>query len=93
MPTQGFNYLAPGDSYTIGQSVAVKESYPNQLADSLKLKNIQILSIKNIARICWTIDELKNNIPNYDIKDSTFDIVSLLNGVNNQYRIRSVEPY
>ena len=92
-PTQGFTYLALGDSYTIGQSVAEKERYPNQLVDSLKVKNIQIGYIKNIARTGWTTDELKNNIPNYDIKDSTFDIVSLLIGVNNQYRGRSVEPY
>lgn len=93
LPTQGFTYLALGDSYTIGQSVAEKERYPNQLADSLKLKNILISNIKNIARTGWTTDELKNNIPEYGIKDSTFDIVSLLIGVNNQYRGRSVEPY
>ena len=55
-PTQGFTYLALGDSYTIGQSVAEKERYPNQLADSLKLKNIQISNIKNIARTGWTTD-------------------------------------
>lgn len=88
-----FRYLALGDSYTIGESVAERERYPNQLVDSLKQHNIQVTYLKNIAKTGWTTDELKKGIADSDIKDSTFDLVSLLIGVNNQYRGRSVEEY
>lgn len=89
----GIRYLALGDSYTIGESVAEKDRYPNQLAERLKQQNIHISYLKNIAKTGWTTDELQKGIANSDIQDSTFDLVSLLIGVNNQYRNRSVENY
>ena len=38
---QSIRYLALGDSYTIGESVAENERWPNQLATMLAEKNIQ----------------------------------------------------
>ena len=86
-------YLALGDSYTIGESVAEKERYPNQLAEALKEKGVNVSSLKNIARTGWTTDELRKGIDAENIESNKYDMVSLLIGVNNQYRNRPVEQY
>jgi lysophospholipase L1-like esterase len=89
-----FTYLALGDSYTIGESVKESERFPNQLADSLRADGTKIGVVKIIARTGWTTDELQTAINTSGLTaDSTFDMVSLLIGVNNQYRGRSVEEY
>jgi lysophospholipase L1-like esterase len=92
-PLTGIRYLALGDSYTIGHSVLENERFPNQLAASLAKESIQIAHLRNIARTGWTTDELKTGITAAAIADSTYDMVSLLIGVNNQYRGRSIEVY
>ena len=87
-------YLALGDSYTIGESVAENMRFPNQLADSLRAAKVNIQPVRFIARTGWTTDELSAAIDVSGLTaDSTFDFVTLLIGVNNQYRGRSVEAY
>jgi lysophospholipase L1-like esterase len=90
--TESKTYLALGDSYTIGESVQVNERWPKQLADSLKFAGINLDSVEIIAKTGWTTDELNNAI-NVQSPNSNFDIVSLLIGVNNQYRGRSVDEF
>ena len=90
---RSLRYLALGDSYTIGERVAENERFPNQLADTLGKQDIYITNLRNIARTGWTTDELQAGIAAAAIADSTFDMVSLLIGVNNQYRGRSIEVY
>jgi lysophospholipase L1-like esterase len=85
-------YLAIGDSYTIGESVPPEENFPNQTVNILHKKGIHIDSPLIIAKIGWTTDELDAAIDDAIIS-RTFDIVSLLIGVNNQYRGRSVSEY
>ena len=84
VPTGGesFSYLALGDSYTIGESVSEAERYPNQLADSLSKRSVFLDPVDIVARINDRTD-LK----------ATYDLVSLLIGVNNQYRGRPVDEY
>ncbi len=84
-------YLALGDSYTIGESVAVNERWPHQLADMLKTNNIST-EITIIARTGWTTDELWQGIQAAP-PTPPYDIVSLLIGVNNQYRGYDTEKY
>ena len=92
--TSSFTYLALGDSYTIGESVGERERFPVQLVDSLKAGGVGINTSRIIARTGWTTDELKNAITASDLTaNTTFDMVTLLIGVNNQYRGRSVEAY
>ena len=90
--TNGLSYLALGDSYTIGQSVDEDERWPVQLAKSLTLKGTEVAAPQIIARTGWTTDELKANIISEKII-KTYDLVSLLIGVNNQYRGRSVDEF
>jgi lysophospholipase L1-like esterase len=86
-------YLALGDSYTYGQNVLESERFPNQLVDSLAKQNIKVKNLRNIARTGWRTDDLQAGITAAAIADSTFDMVSLLIGVNNQYQNRSIEVY
>lgn len=79
--------LSLGDSYTIGESVAVGERFPNQLAVALKAEKPLI-----IAKTGWTTDELNTAIDAANPK-GPYKLVTLLIGVNNQYRGRDSEQY
>lgn len=85
--TEPRRYLALGDSYTIGESVPASERFPVQLARALGLGEPQI-----IAKTGWTTDELNAAIDAADPR-GPFDLVTLLVGVNNQYRGRSADEY
>tara|TARA_R110002096_G_scaffold324349_7_gene518446 strand:+ start:5586 stop:6263 length:678 start_codon:yes stop_codon:yes gene_type:complete len=90
---QQFNYLALGDSYTIGESVAPSLRWPVQLVDSLNTSNkSQYNPPQIIARTGWTTSELQKAIEESTISE-TYDLVSLLIGVNNQYRGYDIELY
>lgn len=84
-------YLALGDSYTIGESVPESDRGPNQLAGLLKAKEIST-EVTIIAQTGWTTDELWNGIQAVQI-NPPYDLVSLLIGVNNQYRGRDIQEY
>ena len=92
-----FSYLALGDSYTIGESIPPAENFPSQAVELLN-KNAadndkqHFSAPQIIARTGWTTDELDTAIDAADIT-ATYDMVSLLIGVNNQYRGRSVNEY
>ncbi|MGZ9236097.1 MAG: SGNH/GDSL hydrolase family protein [Anaerolineales bacterium] len=86
-----YRYLAIGDSYTIGESVLEGERWPNQLAKLLEAENIQ-MEVTIIARTGWTTDELWQGIQATDIQPP-YDLVSLLIGVNNQYRGYDIHEY
>ncbi|MFC3561703.1 SGNH/GDSL hydrolase family protein [Pedobacter jamesrossensis] len=90
--TGSFTYLALGDSYTIGESVKQSESFPYQLKDVLKTEGLTIEIPKIIAVTGWTTDELQGAIKQAKITQK-YDIVTLLIGVNNQYRGYAIETY
>ena len=85
-------YLALGDSYTIGESVSATERWPVQLADTLSALGIPFQSPQIIARTGWTTDELQTALATSEL-NPPYDWVSLLIGVNNQYRGRSVTSF
>jgi lysophospholipase L1-like esterase len=84
--------LSLGDSYTIGESVDSTERWPVQLADSLRQRGIAAAEPVIVARTGWTTDELAAGIRQANLQGS-FDLVTLLIGVNNQYRGRQVSEY
>ncbi len=86
------NYLALGDSYTIGQSVSEAERFPNQTLQLLRAQNIKINDPKIIATTGWTTKNLLDAI-NAVTLPTNYDVVSLLIGVNNQYQGRSIDEY
>jgi len=85
-------YLALGDSYTIGESVLAVQSFPYQLASILNKQQYSVGTPTIIARTGWTTDELIREINAQNIKQK-FDIVTLLIGVNNQYRGYNIDTY
>jgi lysophospholipase L1-like esterase len=85
-------YLALGDSYTIGTAINPENSYPYQLADTLRMMGISVDTTQIIATNGWTTTDLKNGIQEAD-PSSGFDMVSLLIGVNNQYQGKEIELY
>jgi len=88
----GLSYLALGDSYTIGEAVAVDGRWPHQLAAALRAQGIALGDPQTIATTGWTTDELDAGIDEV-APQGPFDFVSLLIGVNNQYRGRPLDEY
>ncbi|RNF82808.1 SGNH/GDSL hydrolase family protein [Montanilutibacter psychrotolerans] len=86
------SWLALGDSYTIGEGVADEGRWPHQLAAKLHGEGIAIAEPRTIATTGWTTDELYSAL---DMAEplGQWDFVSLLIGVNNQYRGRSLVDY
>lgn len=85
-------YLALGDSYTIGEGVAPEQRWPVQLVDGLRAYGWNVAPPQIIATTGWTTDELQAGL-DAAAPQGPFDLVSLLIGVNNQYRGRSLDAY
>jgi len=85
-------FLALGDSYTIGESVAPEERWPVQLGALLRAEGLDVGGPTLIATTGWTTDELSAAIDRAN-PQGAFDLVSLLIGVNNQYRGRGQDEY
>lgn len=85
-------YLALGDSYTIGESVDSAQRYPMQIADSLKKRGYLMEDPLIIAVTGWTTSDLKAGIKASN-PQGPYDLVSLLIGVNNQYRGMDINVY
>ncbi len=87
------NYLALGDSYTIGESVDAGERWPVQLVERInELAETPFSKPIIIARTGWRTDELIKAVSDANPSDD-FDLVSLLIGVNNQYQHRPLDDY
>jgi len=86
------SFLALGDSYTIGEGVDAQLRWPAQLATRLREEGHSIDPADVIATTGWTTDELASALPSAQLRDR-YDLVSLLIGVNNQYRGRDPENY
>lgn len=85
-------FLALGDSYTIGQSVAVNERWPEQFFDELTRLSYSVAELKIIAQTGWRTDNLKNAI-NQQMPLNGYNLVSLLIGVNNQFQGGNIQTY
>jgi lysophospholipase L1-like esterase len=85
-------YLALGDSYTIGEGVAPAERWPAQLATRLRGEGVPLGEPEILATTGWTTDELAAAMDGGAFTPP-YDLVSLLIGVNNQYRGRDAEAY
>jgi lysophospholipase L1-like esterase len=89
---KSLSYLALGDSYTIGESVPIYESFPYQLVQMIRAKGMEMQAPEIVARTGWTTAELLSGISATKLL-SSYDYVTLLIGVNNQYRGLPPEEY
>ena len=87
-----YTFLALGDSYTIGEGLPIYENFPYQTVQILRKAGISLMGPEIIARTGWTTDELRDSIAGTKLLPA-YDFVSLLIGVNNEYRGRSPQEY
>lgn len=93
MQQKKFTYLALGDSYTIGEGTSLEENFPNHTAWMLSNAGFSMEAPTIVAKTGWTSEELQWGIKNQIEQQVRYDVVSLLIGVNNQYRRRDSEEY
>jgi len=91
-PRRGTRILSLGDSYTIGEAVSAADRWPVRLASRLREAGTVVDEPVIVAQTGWSTDELDAAIDSARL-DSDFDLVTLLIGVNNQYRGRSADEY
>jgi lysophospholipase L1-like esterase len=91
-PPAEIRLLCLGDSYTIGEGVRPDEGWPARLAAMLRARGMTVAAPAIIARTGWTTDELARGIDGASPK-GTYGVVTLLIGVNDQYRGRPPEEY
>lgn len=85
-------FLALGDSYTIGEGVAPDERWPSRLAAALRASGTSVAEPEIVATTGWTTDELSSGIDTAG-PQGPFALVTLLIGVNDQYRGRDPATY
>jgi lysophospholipase L1-like esterase len=85
-------YLALGDSYTIGEGVALFHSFPYQLTQALRDKGISVSAPEIIAKTGFTTGELLSQLAATSLLPG-YQLVTVLIGVNNQYRGLAVEEF
>ncbi|WP_157609290.1 SGNH/GDSL hydrolase family protein [Psychroflexus torquis] len=87
------SYLALGDSYSIGEQVSEEESWPVLLTSFLNQQGYPVEKPEVIAVTGWRTDELQDFIASLHYKKESFDLVSLLIGVNNQYQKKPFKKF
>lgn len=85
-------FLALGDSYTIGEGVSDGERWPDRLVALLRERDVHVTDLRLIARTAWTADELADAI-DAEQPRGPYDLVTLMVGVNDQYRSRPVDAF
>lgn len=90
--SDAFRYLALGDSYTVGEGVAETDRWPVQLAARLRADGLRLGAPEIVAVTGWTTDELAAGVDAAD-PQGPFALVTLLIGVNDQYRGRGLDAY
>lgn len=95
MAQNKLSYLALGDSYTIGEAVKEADSWPMVLSKKLSSGDLVVSCDKIIATTGWTTDELLAAVRKEEdiLLKNNYNLVSLLIGVNNQYRDYSFRQY
>lgn len=93
LAADSLNYLALGDSYTIGEAVPDTQSFPYQLAAQLHTQKLVVKKPTIIAVTGWTTDNLIAAIANSGLTGKKYDFVTLLIGVNDQYQGLSQDNY
>jgi lysophospholipase L1-like esterase len=87
-----YSLLSLGDSYTIGEGVPLYDNFPSQTIQRLRRTGYPFQAPEIVARTGWTTDELSAGINRLQLLPP-YTVVTLLIGVNNQYRGRTVGEY
>lgn len=94
LQSQPMNYLALGDSYTIGEAVPKEQNWPHRLIKQLQEDGFDIQLPEIIAVTGWRTDELIDSIQSQEKElAEKYTLVSVLIGVNNQYQKKEIKQY
>ncbi len=89
-----FSYIALGDSYTIGHGLPASSSFPILLEKKLINEDFEMeKKTKIIAKTGWSCDDLMKNISLSSVENNSYNLVTLLIGVNDQYRNIDIRYY
>lgn len=94
-PLYEADYLALGDSYTIGEGVKVGDTFPWQLHVALTEAGFDVGKPLIVARTGWTTVDLLRAMGGLELPEKPYRLVTLLIGVNDQYsgrRVKDFEP-
>ncbi len=92
MSTHCHSLICLGDSYTIGESVALHAGFPYQTIQLLRSAGLHFHAPEIIAQTGWTSFELADHLIKIQLNE-TYDFVNILIGVNNQYRGLDLESF
>lgn len=92
MNQKKFTILCLGDSYTIGENVPIHDSFPYQTIQLLRKKGCNFYAPEIVAKTAWTSFELIEHLSGITLLEN-YDYVTLLIGVNNQYRNLEIEEF
>lgn len=82
---QPIKILALGDSYTIGEGVEAKDSWPMQFKERLQSNGIDIAAVDIVARSGWTTRNLLSALEHESLQHD-YDLVFVLIGANDQFQ-------
>lgn len=88
-------WLALGDSYTIGEGVAAEDRWPHRVFEALRAAGARVEPPRILATTGWTTAELMAAMEHervWPVRDR-FALVSLMIGVNDQYRGRDAAEF
>ena len=85
-------FLALGDSYTIGENVPLFENFPYQVVQLMRKEKYHFQAPEIVAKTGWTSNELAEHIL-HNVLNDQYDFVTLLVGVNNQYRGLAIKDF
>ena len=89
---QALNYLALGDSYTIGEGIKKRNTWPKLLERYIEKEIGVEINTQIIAETGMTTSDLIRAIELSEILES-YELVSLMIGVNNQYRGMNINHF
>lgn len=84
--------LCLGDSYTVGEGIPREDSWPYQLVHALRKRDVPVAAPTVVAKTGWTSEELLKAIEQEALPED-YAMVTLMVGVNDQYRGRSTADY
>ena len=83
--------LCLGDSYTVGEGVAPHEAWPHRVVEALREGGVEAAPPVVVARTGWTTEDLAAALD--AARPEPADAVTLLVGVNDQYRRPDPDAY
>lgn len=81
---KNINFIALGDSYTIGEGISLTDNWPNQLTFELRTNHEYEINTDIVAETGYRVIDLTSALKNTNF-DHPYSLVSIMIGVNDQF--------